>query len=205
MPDTPGSQVPPPSSSPSSTPPFQPAAAPQPASFQPVAAPPPAPYQPVAAPPAKQGSSALKIVLIIVGIFVGLGLLGAGVIGYGVYKVAHSVHMSDSTPLTESDLGVAIYPGATQGKGALRMTIAGKAMTTANFLTPDSKDQVMAFYQSNLGPSANSSANANGGSLFLTKRSGETVTVTVIQNPAAHNGETQFVIVHAANASGTSQ
>jgi hypothetical protein len=42
------------------------------------------PYAPVVDPPKKKASSTLKIVLIVIGIFVGLGLLGAGVVGYGV-------------------------------------------------------------------------------------------------------------------------
>jgi len=191
MPDTPDSQVPQPSSSQPSAPPLQPAAAS-----------PPAPYRPLVAPPAKKGSSALKIVLIIVGIFFGLGLLAAGVIGYGVYKVVHSVHMADSSqPVTERELGVPIYPGAAQGKGAMRMTLAGKAMTTANFLTPDSKEQVIAFYQRNIGPVTSSSTTSFGTTLASKKGSGETVSVTISQNPSLHNGETQIVIVHAANAS----
>jgi len=163
-------------------------------------------FQPVPLPPAappKQGSSALKIVLIIVAIFVGIGLLGAAVVGYGVYKVAKAVKMSanSSEPVTSGDLGVAIYPGATQGKGTLRMTIAGKAMVTANYQTSDSKDQVLAFYQSNLGPQAQIATNANGGTLILNRSSGDSVTVTVAQNPGMHDGQTQIVIVRARNAS----
>ena len=171
--------------------------------FQPVpsqpTAPPVPPYQPIAAPPPKQGSSALKIVLIIVAI----GVLGAGIVGYGVYKVAKAVKSSTSlsTPVTASDLGVDIYPGATQGKGNLHMTIAGKSMTTANYLTSDSKDQVMAFYQNALGPSAQVTTSGNGGTLVLNRGSGETVSITVVQNPGMHNGQTQIVIVHAKNAS----
>jgi hypothetical protein len=157
------------------------------------------PYQPVVAPPPKQGSSVLKIVLIITAVFAGIAAIGAGIVGYGVYRLAKAVKMNTSQPVTASDLGVAIYPGAVQGKGGMRMTLAGKAMTTANFLTPDSKDQVMAFYQSNLGPAAQSTTNANGESLVLIKGPGESVAVTVLQN--AHNGKTQFVIVHTANAS----
>ena len=202
MPDTPDSQVPQAGLSPSSTPPSQPATTPPPASFQPVATTPPAPYQPITAPPPKQGPSALKIVLIIVAIFVGLGLIGAGFVAYGVYKVAHAMRMADqSQPVTESELGVAIYPGATQGKGTFRMKIAGKSMVTASFLTPDSKDQVLAFYQSNIGPTASTTTNANGGGFMITKGSGETINVTVTQNPALHNDETQIIIVHAGGAS----
>jgi hypothetical protein len=141
----------------------------QPVPSQPVAPPPQpmaaAPYQPVAvAPPPKQGSSALKIVLIVVGIFVCLGVLAAGVVGYGIYKVAHAVktaangQISINSPggsfsasttqsVSSSDLGIAVYPGATQGKGGLHMTIAGKSMVSQTYLTSDSKDQVIAFYK----------------------------------------------------------
>src|SRR5208282_4573780 len=142
MPDLPDSQTP-------QVIPPQPTAPPVPSYQVP-------PYQPVAAPPPKQGASVLQIVLIVVAIFVGLGLLGAGIVGYGIYKVAQAVKVSSnsSQPITESELGVALYPGAVQGKGSLRMTLAGKSMVTANYLTPDSKDQVMAFYQSNLGQAA---------------------------------------------------
>ena len=58
---------------------------PQPGSFQPV---PP----PVGAPPPKSGSSALKIILIILAVFVGLGIIGASIVAYGIYRVAHSIH-----------------------------------------------------------------------------------------------------------------
>ena len=166
-------------------------------------APPVPPYQ-QAAPP-KQGSSALKIILIVVAIFVGLGIIGAGIVGYGFYKFAKAVKMSSnsSQTVTESDLGVALYPGAVQGKGTLHMTIAGKSMVSANYLTSDSKDQVLAFYQSSLGPNVQSTTSGNGGTFVLNKGSGESVTVTVVQNPSMHDGKTQIVIVHAANATGS--
>jgi hypothetical protein len=177
--------------------PSQPAA---PSQYPPATA--PSPYQPMAATPPKQGPSALKIVLIIVAILFGIGIIGAGVVGYGVYKVAKAVKMStnSSQPVTESDLGVALYPGAVQGKGTFHMNIAGKSMITASYLTSDSKDQVASFYQNSLGPGARSSANANGETFVLTKSSGESVTVTIVQNPDLNNGQTQIVIVHAANA-----
>ncbi len=53
------------------------------------------PAQPVAA-PAKSGSSALKIILIILAVFIGLGILGAGAFGFFVWRVAHAVHVSGS-------------------------------------------------------------------------------------------------------------
>lgn len=160
------------------------------------------PYQPVAAPPPKKGSSALKIVLIIVAIFVGLGIIGAGIVGYGIYKVSKAVHVtSDSKePITASDLGVAIYPGATQGKGSLRMTIGGKSMVTANYLTSDSKDQVIAFYKQQLGADAQSTTSSNGATFVDSKGGGDTITVTVTQLPNVHDGKTQIVIAHVSAA-----
>ncbi|MGD1105485.1 MAG: hypothetical protein ABR865_00450 [Terracidiphilus sp.] len=183
---------------------------PQPGSFQPV---PP----PVGAPPPKSGSSALKIILIIVAVFVGLGIIGAGIIGYGVYRVAHSIHKeangeitvntpkgtftaNSSDTFTESDLGIAIYPGATQGKGGLRMTIAGKSMVSANFLTPDSPDKVMAFYKDKAGPNAQTMNTGTGGMITLQNGS-NSITVTVLQSASENNGQTQITIVNSSGSS----
>jgi hypothetical protein len=204
MPDTPDSQVPQASSSQSPAPPFQP-----------VAVPPPAAYQPVAAAPPKQGSSALKIVLIILGIFVGLGILVAGVVGYGIYKVAHAVktaangQVTIGTPgsgfsantaqsVSESDLGIAIYPGATQGKGSLHMTIAGKSMVSANYLTSDSKDQVIAFYKDKAGPSAQVMTTDSGGVITVTSGNDST-SITVTQNDT-NEGKTRITIIHTSSS-----
>jgi hypothetical protein len=182
---------------------------PQPGSFQPV--PPPA-----SAPAPKSGLSALKVILIIVGILAGLGIIGAGIVGYGIYRVAKSVHkdangeITINTPkgaitenpnetMTASDLGIAIYPGATQGKGSLRMTIAGKSMVTANFLTPDSPDKVMAFYKGVAGPNAQIMSTSAGG-MITTQSGSSSVTVTVGQAPSPNNNETQITIVHSSGS-----
>ena len=176
--------------------------------------PPPPPPQAVAPPPQK-GSSALKIVLIVVGIFVAIGVIGVGVVGYGIYRVAHAVHkaadgqISIDTPkgtlsantsntITESDLGIAIYPGASQSKGGLRMSIAGKSMVSANFLTSDPKDQVIAFYKDKVGPSAQSFMTDNGGQFITAASNGDTVTVSISQIAGMNNGQTQITIIRAS-------
>lgn len=182
---------------------------PQPGSFQPV----PPQY---GAPPPKTGPSVLKVILIIVAILVGLGMIGAAVIGYEVYRVAKSVHkdangnITVNTPkgtftanasdtFTASDLGIAIYPGATQGKGGLRMTIAGKSMVSANFLTPDSPDKVIAFYKDKAGPTAQTMTTGNGG--IITLQSGSnSVTVTIMQSASENNGQTQITIVNSSGS-----
>jgi hypothetical protein len=194
MPDLPDNQYPP-------------TAPPQP--FVPVA-------QPVAVAPPKQGSSALKIVLIVLGIFVVLGILVAGVVGYGIYKVAHAVHTAANGQVTigtpgsgfsantvqsigESDLGIAIYPGATQGKGSLHMTIAGKSMVSANYLTSDSKDQVMAFYKDKAGPNAQVMTTDTGGVITLTSGN-ESTSITVLQDANSNDGKTRITIIHTAGS-----
>jgi hypothetical protein len=183
--------------------------------FQPVASQAAAPpYQPVAAPPPKQGSSALKIVLIIVGIFVGIGILGAAVVGYGIYKVAHAVktaangQISINAPgggfsanttqsASASDLGIAIYPGATQGKGGLHMSVGGKTMVSANFLTSDSKDQVIAFYKDKAGPNAQVMTTDAGGEISV-NNANDAIAITVSQNANANDGKTQIYIIHTS-------
>jgi len=172
--------------------------------------------QPVGAPPLKSGSTAVKIILIIVGVFVGLGIIVAGIVGYGIYRVAHSIHKdangnvtittskgtitaNGAEQFTESDLGIAIYPGATQGKGGLRMTIAGKTMVSANFLTSDSQDQVFAFYKGKAGPNATTMTTSNGGVISTTNGS-DVITVTINQSPSMNDGKTQITIVRATKS-----
>jgi hypothetical protein len=174
----------------------------QPPQFNPPQPVPPyPPYQPVPYPPPKKGPSALKIVLIVVAIFVGLGLIAVGVVGYGIYKFAKSSNVSTSTqPVSEADLGVAIYPGA-DDKANIRMTVMGKNTLTATFLTSDSKDQVVAFYQSKLCSNARSSSSGNSETFMLDKGNGESVLVTITQSSTLSEGKTQIVIVHATSAS----
>lgn len=170
---------------------------PQPNPAQPY---PPPPYQPGIYPPPKKGSSALKIVLIVVGVFVGIGIICVALLGYGVYKFAKSSNMTISTQaVTEADLGVAPYPGA-EDKANVRMTVAGKDMLTATYLSSDSKDQVIAFYKDKLGPDAKDDTNSRGETLMLNKGSGESVLVTVTQSSSMQGGKTQIVIVHATPA-----
>lgn len=209
-PQNPGSQGPP------APPPFQPVAS----QYQPVApvpvygAPPPAPM------PAKSGgSSALKIILIIVGVFVFLGVLVVGVIGYGVYKVRKAFHVNNETgaaslsvpgmsmnadpgmKFTSSELGTDIYPGAEPKKsGNMRMSIAGSSVVTAAFLTSDPAEKVVAFYKDRLGSDATSMD--FGGTAILTskKTDHEQVTVTIVQHTNQEDGKTQIQIQHTTAA-----
>jgi hypothetical protein len=188
------------------------------ASAQPMAA----PVQPVAAPaqpiapPAKSGPSALKIVLIVVAIIVGLGILGVGAFSYVIYRAVHGIHVSGtgqngqvtmSTPggtisagasenFSASDLGTDLYPGAETGKGGARMTLPGGSWVSAVFVTSDSKDQVVSFYKSKLGSEVSVYDSADSAVLSAQKSKQESVIVTVTANKSEYNGKTQIAIVH---------
>jgi len=131
----------------------------------------PAPGAPSTAPttvPAPTGgSSALKVILIVVAIIVGIGILGVttvGIIGYHIAKRSHvsqsgdhvrvetpfgSVETSKDPDQAAKDLGIDLYPGAeVQRNGASSAAFGGIRTVTAMFETHDSADQVCSFYKS---------------------------------------------------------
>lgn len=191
------------------------AAAPPPPAYAPVATNVPyaVPMQP-AAMPAKSGSSTLKIILIVVAIFVGLGILGAGAFGFMVWKIAHAVHVSGSgnqatlnlpggtittnsnETYSASELGTDIYPGAVSGKGGMRMSFPTESMITAVYVTSDPKEQVVNFYKAKLGGDASVIESGTSAVLSLQKSKQETVMVTISANPSQDEGKTKIAIVH---------
>ena len=125
---------------------------------------------PAAPPPAQVptgGSSALKVILIVVAIIVGIGILGVATVGIIGYRIAKSSHVSQNgdhvkvdTPFgsvetskdpdqAAKDLGVDLYPGAqVQRNGASSAAFGGIRTVTAVFETPDAPDKVCTFYKS---------------------------------------------------------
>ena len=178
--------------------------------FQPVAA----TSQPVASPATSGGSSAVKIILIIVAVLIGLGILGAGIFGYTVWRISRAIHVSGPngevtlhTPggtvtanstqtFTASDLGTDIYPGATSAKGGMRMSLPSGSMVAGNFVTSDSKDQVVAFYKSKFGSQAAVMETSDGAILTMEKSKQDSLMLTITQKPDQFNGKTQIHIVH---------
>ena len=196
-----------------------PAYAPVATSVPPASYPPPPAYPGSVAPapvPAKSGG-ALKIVLIVIAIFVGLGILGAAAVGFTVWRVAHAFHTSGpggevtvDTPggkitanstehYSASDLGTDIYPGAQSGKGSMRMTLPSGSVITAIYTTTDSKDQVVNYYKAKLGSEASVFDNANSAVLSLQKGQKETIMVTVSQNESQDEGKTKIAIMHTTS------
>ena len=160
-------------------------------------------------PPAKSGS-AVKIILIVVGVFVFLGILAAAVVGIGIWRVSKAVHknangdVSISTPggtitsgnsVSESDLGIAIYPGATQAaSSSMNMHTPSGSLVSAAFVTSDSPSQVADFYKSKIGDSVSSMQ--AGGSTILTSGadSKDKVVVTIT---TVDGGKTRVNILHS--------
>ena len=123
-----------------------------------------------AAPPAPVrtgGSSALKVILIVVAVIVCVGILvlaAIGVIGYHIAKSSRvsqngdhvkvetpfgSVESSKDPDQAAKDLGVDLYPGAeVQRNGASSVSMGSVRTVTAVFESSDAPDKVCSFYKS---------------------------------------------------------
>ncbi len=177
-----------------------------------------APAQPTAAQPAaapvQSGGSAVKIILIIVAVVVGLGILGLGAVGYTVWRVSRAIHvngpggqvtlqtpegkvnLNSSETFSASDLGTDIYPGAQSIRGGMKMDLPTGSMVTGVFLTSDSKNQVLNFYKGKFGGAASSFETADGAVVSLNKNKQESVVVTITAKPSHDDGKTRVTITH---------
>ncbi len=117
---------------------------------------------PAAAP---QSNSALKVILIVVGVVVVLGIIGVGTLAFVVRRIAHrshienrdgnvrvetpfgSVQTTDDPAQASRDLGIDLYPGARVLRGNTA-NIGGMHTVEAEFETGDSAEQVLVFYAS---------------------------------------------------------
>jgi flagellar basal body-associated protein FliL len=176
-------------------------------------APPPiaaAPAAPVP-PPAQGGSSALKIILIVIGVIFLLGILGIGTMVFVVRRIAHNTHFNNKdgnvrveTPFgtvqSTSDpdeaarnLGIDQYPGAKVTKGN-SATIGGMHTVDAEFVSNDSPEKVMAFYTSKL-PNATVNNKDTDGYTIVSTNNNNLITIKI----QAEDGKTRIKI---ANVSG---
>ena len=189
--------------------------------YTPVAAAPPPAYIPPPPPPggvvqtsSGGGGGAIKIILIVLAIVIGLGILGAGAVGFFVWRVAHSFHVngkngqvtintpggnvstSSATSFTSDELGTDIYPGAQATAGGMRMNLPSGSVISGVFTTSDSKDQVLSFYKSKFGSEA-SVFDADDSAMVTAKKGDhESVMVTISAKPSENEGKTKISIVH---------
>jgi hypothetical protein len=103
--------------------------------------------------------------------------------------------------VTEADLGVPIYPGAVQTRNTLRVNAPTGPMVQAHFLTPDSKDQVVAFYTDKLGSGAVTTSTSQSALMTFSKSKQESVMLSIVQRSGQDDGKTQIVIMHQVNNS----
>jgi len=122
---------------------------------------------------APKSNNALKIILIVVAVIVGLGVLGVGVASFVAYRIAtHTrVHNRDGNVRVETpfgtvqtstdpdeaarNLGIDVYPGAQVVKGSSsNMNMGNMHTASAEFESNDPVSSVAEFYKSKL-PGAN--------------------------------------------------
>jgi hypothetical protein len=155
--------------------------------------------QPIAPgpPPSKGGSSALKIILIVVGVFVLIGVLGMVTCGIVIHRAFKSAHVSQKgdnvkveTPFgnmetstdpdkTAQELGVEIYPGAqVQKAGTASVTFGSLHTVTAIFESNDSVDKICDFYRQKF-PSAQVASSDQNRCNIISGDKGNSTTITV--------------------------
>jgi len=173
--------------------------------------PPNPPYPNVPPPPTTSGTTVLKIVLIIIGAMVLIGVIIASAIGIGVYKMAKSGHKDSSgnvsitTPggtitagqnnnVSAADLGVDLYPAVTTGQGSMNMKTPEGSMITAVYLSSDPPDKIVAFYKERLGESASVVQTSNGTVLSAGEKDRDNIVITI----TPQDNSTKIAIVHVS-------
>ncbi len=187
-----------------------------PAGTAPAAAAAPAPvapaqtYTPQAAAPASGGgNTVLKVVLIVIGVFIILGMLSAAGMMYTAYRLRRAVHVSSSGKSGSVDfggfkastnntsardlarkIGVDLYPGATQSGDSTEAQFGNMTTASIKLTTGDSVQKVADFYKSRYSKAMFSSSEENKFSL-VGDDNGGTLTITAEDM----GGETRIEIV----------
>ncbi len=168
---------------------------------------------PVALATAPKNNGALKVVLIIVAVVVGLGILGIAAVSFIGYRIAshtrvrnHDGNVQVETPFgtvqttTDPDeaaknLGIDLYPGAAVVKGTTsKMNMGNMHTATADFETSDPPNSVADFYKSRL-PNASVVSSPDGRYSLISTDNKNMVTVNI----GPKDGKTR---IHIARVSG---
>ena len=173
-----------------------------------------APSAPVvpAAPAPSKGSPVMKIVLIIVGVMMLLGMLLIGSCVYGVYRAKQrfkqfekqvQANLPPSTGSSQApiqpgepggsavDTGVPAYPGAETPEGQTGVVLGMAGLKMQQYTTRDPVDKVVAFYKDKLGPNAVVTQSGDQASVHLVG-SNSVVNVAIAVDSAS--GKTKIVI-----------
>lgn len=162
------------------------------------------------------GSGVLKVILIVVGVFVILGVLAVSTVAFIGWRVALNLHVkqdgnhvkiespfgSVETPQNPEEiarnLGVDVYPGAQAVKnGAATATFAGIHTASATFKSSDSVDQVTAFYKAKFPNAMVSTSDQNRCTIIAQDQKNMTTI-----NIQADDGQTKIQITHVSHPGG---
>ena len=165
-----------------------------------------------------QGGSALKIILIVVGVLVLIGILGIASVGFIAWRVARHSHIRQEggnvkveTPFgnVEStndpqeaarNVGVDIYPGAKVLKeGTASASFGGVHSVSVNLESNDSVDKVSNFYKSKL-PNAMVTTSDTSESTIVANDHKNLITINI----KADGDRTKILITSVTGKSGSS-
>ncbi len=135
---------------------------------------------------------------------------------FGIYRVSKVVHVSNNgnavelttpggtfsagdTAVSASDLGVDLYPGANQQKGAVRISTPKGSTVTAVFETGDSLDKVLSYYKDKLGSGASVFQSDKSAVLTLADDAKKTSVMVTISNED-NDGKTKIAIMHSVGS-----
>jgi hypothetical protein len=174
---------------------------------------PPVAAYPVAVQP--KGPSVLKVVFIVIAVIVGIGILGIGALAFIGYRAEKAIQVTNNgksvsttvpgigtvttgaaSTLTEQDLGIPLYPGATMDPSASSTVVNGKTkVVQATYWTTDPVSSVTSFYQGKLGSGLN--VMGLGDETIMSYGSGNN-TVTMMLD--SESGKTKMNVIHTSTA-----
>ncbi len=165
-----------------------------------------------------QGGGALKVILIVVGVLVLIGILGVASVGFFAWRVARHTHVRQNgdnvkveTPFgtveSTSDpqeaarnLGVDIYPGAKVLKDGTSSASVGAVHTvTVSMESDDSVDKVTNFYKAKF-PNAMVTASDSNQSTIVSNDRKSLITINI----NADGNRTKILITNISGKSGSS-
>jgi zinc-ribbon domain len=168
---------------------------------------------PVPPPTVQKNSNALKIILIVVAVIVGMGVLGVAAVSFIGYRIAthtrvrnHDGNVQVETPFgsvqtstdpdeAARDLGIDSYPGAAVVKGSTsRMNMGNMHTAAADFESSDSPSTVADFYKSKV-PGANVISSENDHYTIISTDKKNMLTISI----EPKDGKTR---IHIAKVSG---
>ena len=185
-----------------------------PAGFTAPAAGPPAAAVASAPTPVAPSTGGLKIVLIIIAVIVGLGVMCAVAVMFGIWRISKSVDVDRnggvtiSTPqgkisagktahVTEAEVGAPIYPGSIAAEGGFKLGSESGSMATYVFTTSDSVQQVLDFYRDKFGPKTSVIESPQGAIVTGSKGDTEGIMVAIARDET--DGKTSITITHGTS------